>query len=377
MSSFSHLVILLVSLNTVVLTPRIIAAPAVPTVPAYEIRTIATGLDHPWSLAFLPDGRQLVTERPGRLRIIDSGSDDNRISKPVGNVPAVFADSQGGLFDVVLHPEYAKNGWLYLSYAHGHAGANGTRLARARLDGNALQDVEVLFTASALKDTPVHYGGRLAFLPDETLLLSIGDGFDYRESAQKLDSHLGKIVRLNDDGSVPRDNPFVGVDGMRPEIWSYGHRNAQAIVVDGHAQRVYAHEHGPAGGDELNWIGRGSNYGWPIATFGRDYSGAAISPFTQHAGTTQPLMHWTPSIAPAGMAIVTGNAFPAFDGDLLVAALKTREVRWVRLKDEKVVSDTPLFRELGARLRDVRVAADGTIWLLTDAQDGKVLQVIP
>ena len=228
-----------------------------------------------------------------------------------------------------------------------------------------------------LKDTPVHYGGRLAFLRDGTLLLSVGDGFDYREQAQQLDSHLGKLVRLNDDGTVPDDNPFVGDADMLPEIWSYGHRNAQAIVFDTRTQRVYAHEHGPAGGDELNRITRHGNYGWPIATDGRDYSGAAISPFTDYPGTARPLTHWTPSIAPAGMAIVTGDAFPELEGDLLVAALKSRDVRRLQLEGDDVVSDTPLFGELDERLRDVRVAKDGTIWLLTDSANGRILRVSP
>ena len=339
----------------------------------YTITVVADSLDHPWSLAFLPDGRLLVTERSGQLRIIDNG----QVSMPLAGVPAVFANSQGGLFDVVLHPDYETNGWLYLTYAHGSEEANAIRLARARLAGDELGDVTVLFTASPLKNTPVHYGGRMAFLPDKTLLLGIGDGFDYREQAQHNDNHLGTIVRLNDDGSVPADNPFVDDAKVLPEIWSYGHRNPQAIVVLADTGTVLSHEHGPAGGDEVNRIEPGFNYGWPIATFGEDYSGAAISPFTHYPGTQQPLLHWTPSIAPAGMAVGHGDAFPALQGDWLIAALRAREVRRVHVNEDKTLTQQSLFSELGIRMRDVRVASDGTLYLLTDSSNGKLLHVTP
>lgn len=339
----------------------------------YTMTQIADSLDHPWSLAFLPDGRLLVTERSGQLRIIDNG----KVSAPVTGVPAVFAESQGGLFDVVLHPDYEANGWLYLSYAHGSDNANATRLARARLEGDALVDVTVLFTASPWKDTPVHYGGRMAFLADNTLLLAIGDGFDYREQAQRNDNHLGTIVRLNDDGSVPADNPFIDDEMALPEIWSYGHRNPQAIVIHPDTGMILSNEHGPAGGDEVNRLQPGSNYGWPIATFGDDYSGAAISPFTHYPGTRQPELHWTPSIAPAGMAIGHGDAFPALQGDWLVAALKAREVRRIHIDDDQRVTQQSLFTELGMRIRDIRVAPDGTLYLLTDSSNGSVFQVTP
>jgi len=337
----------------------------------YSIAVIASGLDHPWSLAFLPDGRLLVTERTGQLRLVEDGV----VSDPVSGVPEVFAQSQGGLFDVVLHPDYAQNGWIYLSYAHGDDEANTTRLARAKLDGNALIELEVLFTALPMKNTPVHYGGRFTFLSSNTLLLGIGDGFDYREMAQRLDSHTGSFVRLNDDGSIPADNPFTDAQESQDAIWSYGHRNPQGIVYDENNDVVFAHEHGPAGGDELNIIMRGINYGWPIATHGRDYSGAAISPFTDYRGTRQPLLHWTPSIAPAGMALVTGMAFPQLEGDLLVAALMAREVRRVHINADGVVKQQSLFSDLEHRMRDVRVAGDGSLYLLTDSSAGQILHV--
>ena len=339
----------------------------------YTITVIADSLDHPWSLAFLPDGRLLVTERSGQLRIIDAGN----VSDPLSGVPPVYSKSQGGLFDVVLHPDYANNGWVYLSYAHGNAKANATRLARARLAGNSLVDVEVLFTASPWKNTPVHYGGRMAFLPDNTVLLTIGDGFDFREQAQINDNHLGTIVRLNDDGSIPDDNPYVDSNDGLPEIWSYGHRNPQGIVVSEDSGEVLAHEHGPAGGDEVNDIKAGLNYGWPIATYGDDYSGAAISPFTDYPGTEQPLLYWSESIAPAGFAVGRGDAFPVLQGDWLIAALKDKEVRRVHINEDDSLVQQSLFTELDVRMRDVRVAADGTLYLLTDDENGKVLHVTP
>lgn len=336
------------------------------------VEIIAENLDHPWSLAFLPDGRLLVTERSGSLRIVDQG----QVSEPLANVPAVYAKSQGGLMDVVLHPDHANNGWIYLTLAHGSAKANATRLIRARLEGNALVDVEVLFTAKPFKDTPVHYGGRLAFLPDNSLLLSVGDGFDYREQAQLLDNHFGKIVRLLDDGKVPPDNPFIDGVGNLPEIWTYGHRNPQAIIVHAERDVVFAHEHGPDGGDEINVIVPGRNYGWPITTHGRDYSGAAISPFTELHGTVDPMLHWTPSIAPAGMALVQGDKYPKWQGNLMVAALKARELRRVTI-DSETIEQQSLLTDLGERIRDVRTGPDGYLYVLTDNSNGRILKLIP
>lgn len=339
----------------------------------YTIETVASGLEHPWSLAFLPDGRLLVTERPGRLRIIDGG----KLSAPVAGVPPTYVRSQGGLFEALPARDFAQSGLIYLSYAHGEPRANATRLARARLVGNALQDVKVLFTAQPLKDTPAHYGGRMAWLPDGTLLLTVGDGFEYRERAQTLDSHFGKLLRLNADGTAPRDNPFVGRPGALPEIYSYGHRNQQGLVYDAAGRRIYLHEHGPRGGDELNLIQPGRNYGWPAITYGVDYSGAQISPHTKLEGMEQPLLHWTPSVAPAGMTLYTGTLFPQWQGDLLVSTLVERSVRRVDLKDGKVAGQEILFKELDQRLRDVRTGPDGALYLLTDDPDGKVLKVLP
>jgi glucose/arabinose dehydrogenase len=340
----------------------------------YQIETLASGLEHPWSIAWLPDGRGLVTERPGRLRILEG---DRLLPEPIAGVPDVHAASQGGLFEALPGPRYAQTGWIYLSYAHGTADDNATRVARARLEGRTLVELEVLFTARPDKDTPVHYGGRMAFLPDGTLLVGLGDGFDYREAAQQLDSHLGSIVRITTDGEAPPDNPFVDREEALPEIYSYGHRNVQGLAVDPATGAIWQHEHGPRGGDELNRIEAGANYGWPVATHGVNYSGALVSPFESRPGMVDPLIVWTPSIAPAGLALYNGDAFPQWRGDLLVTGLVSADVRRLTITNGRVVEQGSLFGEVGERLRDVRSGPDGFIYLLTDAANGRVLRVRP
>ncbi len=336
------------------------------------IETVAEGLRFPWCIAFLPDGDMLVTERGGGLRRVRPGSG---VVADIAGVPAVYERSQGGLFDVMLDRDFERSGTLFLSYAHGTPDANVLRVARARLVDDALTDVTVLFDTAPTKDTPVHYGGRMVQLPDGSLLVTTGDGFDYREQAQRLDNTFGKTVRIRDDGTVPDDNPFVDRDGARPEIWTYGHRNPQGLVVDGRTGLVYLHEHGPRGGDELNVLEPGLNYGWPVTTFGLDYSGAKISPFTERPGMRQPLVHWTPSIAPAGMAWYGGAVFPEWQGDLFVAALVEKSVRRIELRDGRVTSQEVLFEDLGERIRDVRAGPDGRLYLLTDSEQGRVLAV--
>lgn len=344
-------------------------------VAAYHIETLAEGLEHPWSMAFLPDGRVLVTERVGRLRIIQA--DGSLLAEPVAGLPEAFIAAQAGLMDVVLDPQYADNGWLYLSYAHGSEQANNTRLARARLVEGWLHDLQVLFTAQPLKAGAAHYGGRIAFLPDHTLLLTLGDGFDWREQAQNPANHLGKIVRLNRDGSVPADNPLVGQPGAAAEIYSLGHRNVQGIVHDGVLGRLYSHEHGPRGGDELNLIEAGRNYGWPLATFGVDYTGARVSPYADLPGLTAPLLHWTPSVAPSSLTQYRGERFPDWQGDLFVATLAERSVRRIRLQGDMLAGEEVLFEELDERIRDVRSGPDGALYLLTDSPEGRLLRVLP
>ncbi len=360
-------------LTALMLTAAVTACAQTQTGP----QTLASGLDHPWSLAFLPDGRILISERPGHLRMVENGE---LRAEPVAGLPPVHVRGQAGLFDLLPAKDFASSHWLYFSYAHGNAKSSTTRVARAKLIDNALTDLQVLFTAKAMRDTSAHYGGRLGWLADGSLLLTLGDGFDSRERAQALDDHFGKIIRINADGSVPKDNPFVGQADAQPEIYSYGHRNVQGLVVitaaDG-SEQIYAHEHGPRGGDELNRILPGKNYGWPLATFGIDYSGAQISPFSELDNTQAPLLHWTPSIAPGGLAYYNDIRFPAWQGSFFVAALAERSLRQVRLNADGSNQQTKLLDELGERLRDVRVGPDGALYLLTDSDNGRLLRVSP
>ena len=341
----------------------------------YRVLEIATNLDHPWSMAFLPDGSMLVTERAGRLRIIKEGV---LLPQAVSGVPAVHTGRQAGLFDVVLHPNFAQNHLLYLTYAAGTKSANGTQVARARFEGAALLDVQIIFKALPLKDTDNHYGARMAFLPDGTFALTIGEGFEYREKAQDLSSDLGKVVRLNDDGSVPKSNPFIGQPRVRAEIYTWGHRNEQGLVFDAQRGRLWETEHGPRGGDELNLIVAGKNYGWPLITYGMDYSGAYVSPYTERAGLEQPVIYWTPSIAPSGLAIYHGDKFPAWDGDLFVGALAFKHLRRVHLDSTgHVMGQEQLLNDKHWRIRDVRVSPDGYLYVSTDEDDGRVLKLEP
>ena len=343
-----------------------------PVMAGYTLVTVAEPLDKPWGIAFLPAGELLVTEHTGALRRIAA---DGAISAPLSGVPEVFVAGQGGLLDVALHPAFTDNQLVYLSYAHGDLRANATRIARGRLTDTGLADLEVIFTAAPTKDTPQHYGGMMAFMNDGTLLLTTGDGFNYREAAQDRASMLGKTLRINDDGSIPADNPFVDDSGAAAAVWTYGHRNPQGLAVDPRTGAVYQHEHGPRGGDELNLLIPGRNYGWPAVSWGIDYSGARISPYTELPGMAPPLKHWTPSIAPSGLALYLGDRFPAWHGDLFVGALVDKEVRRLTLQDGAVVNEEALFGEVGERIRNVRTGPDGYLYLLTDSPDGRVIRV--
>lgn len=344
----------------------------------YRVETVASGLEHPWSLAFLPDGRMLVTERPGRLRVIEPGPDGRPTLRPepVAGVPAVMASGQAGLFDVWVDPAFASNGRVLLSFAHGTPQANHLRVVSARFDGRQLGAVQALLTTQPAKADTQHFGGRMAALPDNTLLVAMGDGNLDRTDAQRLHTHLGKLLRIRiDDGRAPADNPFVNRPGALPEIYTTGHRNPQGLVVVNGVP--FAHEHGARGGDELNRIAPGANFGWPLTTGGIDYTYARITPFTTLPGITPPLLEWTPSIAPAGMAWYDAALFPAWRGSFLVAALKERSVRRVPLSGGTPGPQEVLFTELGERLRDVRVGPEGAVYLLTDSPQGRVLRVVP
>ncbi|MBL3558153.1 MULTISPECIES: PQQ-dependent sugar dehydrogenase [Marinobacter] len=343
--------------------------------PGYEIKTVAQGLEHPWSLAFLPDGRMLVTERPGRLRVITA--EGKLLPDALDGVPEVFASAQAGLFEVLPARDFEQSRQIYLSYACGTVQANHTCLARGELGEQGLDNVSEIFRVQPAKAGNAHYGARLAWLPDNTLVLTLGDGFDYREDAQRRENHIGSIVRLNPDGTVPEDNPYAGSDVYRGEIYSYGHRNVQGLIYDQEQDRLIAHEHGPRGGDEINVIRPGANYGWPITTHGLDYTGARVSPFEEREGIEPPLLHWTPSIAPSGMALYRGNLFPRWQGDLLVGGLVTRQVHRVSLESGQAKEVGTLFGKLDERIRDVRVGPEGAVYLLTDSADGRVLRVTP
>jgi glucose/arabinose dehydrogenase len=350
---------------------------------AERVTEIARGLDHPWSIAFPPAASGmagvLVTTRGGRLLHVVPG----QAPRAIAGVPQVYRNSQGGLFDVLLHPRFAENHLLYLSYAAGDKGNNYTRITRARLDGarksgGRLVDARVIFQVTPAKDTPVHYGGRMAFLPDGSLVMTTGDGFDYREQAQRLQSGLGKIVRLADDGRPLASNPFAGRRQAQASIWSYGHRNPQGLAVDPVNGRLWAHEHGPRGGDEVNLIQKGGNYGWPVATFGLDYSGATISPFKRYKGMIDARVVWVPSIAPSGLAVYRGALWPDWQGDLIIGALVNQEVRRIDLDAAgRVLGQARIFPSIKARIRDVRVAPDGAVWVATDDDQGRVLRVTP
>lgn len=339
-----------------------------------QVETVASGLNHPWAMVFLSESHILISERGGQLRLIENGVLQDQ---PVGGTPTAYVRAQGGLQDLVLHPRFEENGWIYLSLAHGNARANATRVVRGRINGLRWTDEETIFTARPAKDTPVHYGARMAFLPDMTLLISIGDGFNFREHAQQLDSHLGKIVRVTDDGRIPSDNPLLNQAAALPEIFTIGHRNVQGIVVDPVSGDIWAHEHGPRGGDELNRLTPGSNYGWPVATHGIDYSGASISPYTSRPGMADPLLIWTPSIAPAGMVQISGGLFSDWGGDLLVSSLAERSLRRIDIDGGQVVGQHRVPLDLERRLRDVEIGPDGAIYLLTDEPDGALLRITP
>lgn len=338
----------------------------------YQLVTIADDLHHPWSIAQLPDGDLLVTERRGRLlRVSLQGAS----TKTLSGVPDTLVGGQGGFFDVVLHPRFDSNQLVYLAYAKGSPHENATAVWRARLSGDALVDGEDILVVKPAKPTQQHYGGRLLFLPDETLLITTGDGFDRREQAQSLDSELGKVLRVRDDGGTPPDNPFDKKAAER--IWTLGHRNPQGLARDSATGNIYLHEHGPRGGDELNLLEAGANYGWPAATTGLDYSGAYVSPFTSLPGMLEPLHTWNPSIAPSGLAIYRGAAFPEWRGRVLIGALVEEEVRMLTLKEGKVVAEQALFTDVGERIRDVYSGDDGLVYLLTDSEQGRLIQVRP
>lgn len=338
-----------------------------------RVATVARGLEHPWSLAFLPDGRILVTERSGRMRVVGR---DGALSAPLAGVPAVVAQGQGGLLDVALDRDFATNRTIYLSYAEAGEGGAGTAVARARLADAALSDVRVIFRQQPKVRGGLHFGSRIVQARDGNLFIVLGERFQ-RDRSQDLDTHLGKVVRVRSEGGAPPDNPFAGRPGVLPEIWSYGHRNAQGAALHPLTGALWMHEHGARGGDEINIPEAGRNHGWPVITHGIDYSGAKIGEGKFKAGMEPPIYVWDPSIAPSGMAFYGGDAFPAWRGNLFVGALRGQMLVRLELEGNKVLREERLLQGLNERIRDVRAGPDGLIYLLTDSADGRVLRLEP
>jgi len=339
----------------------------------FTLTPISDELENPWGLAFLPDGRLLVTERPGRLRLVAT---DGRLSEPLANVPDVYARGQGGLLDVAVDPEFATNNTIYLSYSEPGDGGAGTAVARARLSDDGLADVTVIFRQQPKVESRRHFGSRLVFAPDSTLFVTLGDR-GQGDPAQDLQSHIGKVVRIGRDGGVPADNPFVGRTDALPEIWSYGHRNVQGATLDPATGELWTVEHGARGGDEINRPEAGKNYGWPVITYGVDYSGARIGEGTSKPGMEQPVHYWDPSIAPSGMTFYTGDAFPDWRGDLFVGSLKFGYLARLDVEGGRIVREERLVEDLDERVRDVRQGPDGNLYLLIDEDDSRILRLAP
>ena len=353
------------------------ASAQAPVSAAVRVQTVATGLEHPWALAFLPEGGYLVTERPGRMRIVD---EQGRLGPALGGVPEVAARGQGGLLDLALDAGFERNRTLYFCFSESaEGGTNSTALARARLPAGSarLEDVRVIFSQQPRVASALHFGCRIVQMPDGHLVLALGERYHRMQEAQKLDNHLGKVVRLTPDGAPAPGNPWIGRAGVRPEIWSYGHRNPQGAAV-GPDGRLWLHEHGPQGGDEINLPVAGRNYGWPVVTFGEQYGGGPIGEgITAKPGMEPPLYHWTPSIAPSGMAFLTSDRYgAAWRGNLFVGSLKFSQLVRLELAGARVVREHRLDG-VGERVRDVRLGPDGLLYLLTDSPKGRLLRVMP
>lgn len=341
----------------------------------FRVVTVVEGLEHPWGLAFLPEGGMLVTERPGRLRLVRQGRLD---PQPVEGLPAIAAKGQGGLLDVALHPDFAQNRLVYISYAAAGEGGIGTEVARGRLNGHRLEGVQTIFRLQPKSDRGIHFGSRLVFDRAGYLFITLGDRGEMAR-AQKWDDHAGSVIRLHDDGRVPADNPYKSHSGWKPEIYSIGHRNVQGAALHPQTGELWAHEHGPQGGDEINIIRAGNNYGWPVITYGVNYGlGTRIGMGTHRQGMIQPLHYWVPtSIAPSGMAFYEGDRFVHWQGDLFVGALREEMLVRLRFEGTRVVEEEHLLKEALGRIRDVRSGPDGYLYLLTDHRKGKLVRLEP
>ena len=359
------------------IVPTTVSGGIVPTTASVEPKVVevAKGLFRPWGLAFLPSGRMLVTERSGNIRYVDP---DGRISPPLTGMPdSIVTSGQGGLLDLVLSPDFARDQTIFFAFSQASPPGSRTAVARARLKGGGLEQVKVIFVQTPAAEAPAHFGSRLVFGADGNLWITLGDRYFGAARAQDLSSHFGKVVRIRPDGSIPKDNPFAGVAGARGDIWSIGHRNVQGAARHPVTGALWTHEHGAQGGDEVNLTQPGKNYGWPVITWGVDYSGEKIGEGTTKPGLEQPLHYWVPSIAPSGMAFYTGDQFPGWKNSLLVGSLKFGMLVRLTLDGEKVVAEERLLTQLGERVRDVRQGPDGHVYLLTDSPQGRLLKLVP
>lgn len=338
---------------------------------SFVVDTITAELDVPWGIAFLPDGRILITEKSGEIRIVEN---DSLLADKVQGVPEVHNQGQGGLLDIQIHPDYEENGWLYLTYAKPVKGGAVTALARAKLDNNSLTDFEEIFITNPVANSSHHFGSRVAFDNEGYLFVTVGER-GTKENAQDLSNDYGKVHRLMDDGSVPEDNPFVDSANAEPSIWSYGHRNEQGLYFDTDSGILWEHEHGPKGGDELNIIEKGKNYGWPVVTYGIDYDGSTISEISEKEGIQNPLHYWDPSIAPSGLTMVKGNVFPEWKGNLFIGALSHRHVTRVVLDGREFKEKEILLKDVG-RVRDVKESPDGYLYIAVEGP-GMLLRLSP
>ncbi len=336
-----------------------------------NVSVVVSGLENPWSLAFLPDGRILVTERPGRMRLVSDGV----LSKPLSGLPEIFVQGQGGLLDVIVDPKSSERPVIYFSFSEEENGKAGTAVARAELNGEKLENVKVIFRQLPKVTGKNHWGSRLVLSGDGNIFITLGERFDYSKQAQKLDNHLGKVIRVRTDGSIPADNPFVGVEGAMPEIWSYGHRNVQGAALEPATGRLWTVEHGPMGGDELNITEAGVNYGWPEVSYGSHYNGVPIPDNHAERGFREPFYYWNPSIATSGLIFYTADGFPKWKGNVFVGAMAAKMLVRLTISDGKVTGEERLLQELGERIRDVRQGPDGWIYLLTDNKNGRLLRI--
>jgi glucose/arabinose dehydrogenase len=340
----------------------------------FRVTTVAEGFAHPWGLALLPDRRMLITERAGRLRLIDA---NGKASAPLKGLPKMAVGGQGGLLDLALSPNFASDSLVYFSFSEPGEGGNSTAVARGRLGTDSLENVQVIWRQLPKVDSQLHFGSRIVFAPNDTMFITTGDRYNQRPKVQDLSTTIGKVIRIKTDGSIPSDNPFVERAGARGEIWSYGHRNIQAAALHPQTNQLWTVEHGARGGDELNKPQAGKNYGWPVITYGIDYSGEKIGEGTAKAGMEQPVYYWDPVIAPSGAIFYTGDAFEDWQGDLLIGSMTPGGLVRLELEDGKVVKENRYLGELRERIRDVQQGADGSIYLITDSAKGRVLRLQP